>query len=466
MSVDPLSSSFEIKFNHINDKKYNRLLSSFKNSTTEYAKISFDKGVKKRTIINNNETTWQNKKILNTTHYDLYDVHKVIETEVKEPKTFQSSYTREKLQNHYKINHYDLYLSKILIKDKNNINNQYEVQINANKMDDDLYILIEELLMIMNDTNLAYTEQERLQLVKDCNFALNTNNGQYIEKVLIKSKHINNIVLPSIVSTKAKGLRRMLIMHATGIWLVNPPYDYNLLIRYDHKDNFNYFINSWNLTIFDGDLIKPLHRSEYEFNYLYWFLCHDCLVFNKKDIRNNNYVDRVDKAIAFNSLITRYVNPDFLKFALQTTRVVNDKQELNNKINAILSLQEVLNYNHNGLTFTSVGGYQDIHHWLEPSSVTFDLSIYPSGTPNQIQLYAYDDIDKKEINIGSLINLENDIILQESFDIYEDKKIGTCRYDNVLEKFVLINIRDDKSQPDTVKMVLDNWKNITNPLTC
>ena len=41
MSIkDPLSSSLEIKFNHINDKKYNRLLSRFKNGQEEYVKIS------------------------------------------------------------------------------------------------------------------------------------------------------------------------------------------------------------------------------------------------------------------------------------------------------------------------------------------------------------------------------------------------------------------------------------------
>ena len=456
--------SLEIKFKHIDDKKYNRLLSRFKNGTQEYAKIAFDTDIKKRTIIDNHTTTWKNKKILKTTHYSLYDINEVSEYDVEEPNNFKSTYTRDKLQNQYNIDGYDLLVSKTLTKDKNIITNQYEIQINTNlsNQSDKLNYLIEELLMIMNDSNMAYTEEERLQLVKDCNFSLNVNNNQHIEKILAKSKNINDLTLPSIISTKSKGLRRMLIIHSSGIWLVNPPYDYNLLIRYD-KDNFNYFINSWNLTIFDGDIITPINKTEYDFNYLYWFLCHDCIVFNKKDIRNNNYIDRIDKAKTYRSLITRYVNTNFLKFGLQTTRVINDISELSSKAKEILSLQEVLNYHHNGLTFTSVGKYQDIHHWIEPSSITFDLSIYSTGIPNQIQLYAYDDIEGKEVNIGNLI--ENDIILQQSFETYEDKKIGTCRYDNILEKFVLINIRDDKSQPDTVKMVLDNWKNIGNPIT-
>src|SRR5947199_375671 len=61
-----------------------------------------------------------------------------------------------------------------------------------------------------------------------------------------------------ILSTKSKGARNFLIIHRSGMWLVNPP-NYNLIIRSDG----GYLFNAWHTTIFDGDVIEPIHRSQY-----------------------------------------------------------------------------------------------------------------------------------------------------------------------------------------------------------
>ena len=463
-----LNSTIEIKFNHINDKKYNRLLSSFSNDNQEYVRVAFDNmsnqnTIKKRTLINNNQVNWTTKKTINTINEDLYTINVVEEFPIDQPANFKSLYSREKLQHHFRIDDYDLYLSETIIKDKNAMNNQYEVQLDVKNIGEKTNTLIEQLLSIMNETNVVYTEQERLKLVQDCNKILKNNNKKYIPNVLVKSENINikNIDDIYMVSTKAKGQRRMLIIHSSGVWLVNPPYDYNLLIRYHH--DLNYFINSWHLTIFDGDLIEPIHKTEYDFNYLYWFLCYDCLVFNKKDIRKNNYIDRIDKAKTFSSLITRYIKNDFFKFSLQTTRVI-DKEI--SKAREILSLQEFLNYPHDGLIFTPITFYQNVYQWVPPSSITFDLSIYESGIRDKITLHVYDEELNKDVPIDSIIPFDESMILQESFDHVGHKTIGECKWDNVLSKMVLIKIRNDKSQADSVNMVLDNWKNVNEPLTC
>ena len=460
----------EIKFNHINAKKYNRLLSAFKNGTKEYSKISFDNKLKKRTMIGN--TIWQNKTILNTIKGDLYDVLTVQESDTTEPANFNSNYTREKFQTHYHIAGYDLYLSKIMTKDKNIMTNQYEVQLDYDEANDKLNTIIEQLLLTMNDTNVVYTEAQRLLLVNDCNKALNINNNN-MPSVFVKTKHLDikeiDYNVPYIVSTKAKGKRRMLIIHTTGIWLVNPPFDYNLLISYDgnNLDVFGYFINSWNVSMFDGTLVKPLNSTEYEFNYLNWFLCHDCLVFNKKDIRGNDYVERIDKVKTLNSLITRYVKDDFLKVSMQTTRVYNNFKEFYLATRQILNLQEVLNYDHDGLMFTAVNHYQTLYKWIPPSEITFDLAIYESGVPNKITLHVYDENLQKDVPLDSIIEFDESMIVQDSFDSLEGtKKIGQCGWSSNLSQMYLIKVRNDKSQADSVYMVLDNWKNVNDPLTC
>ena len=78
----------EIKFNHINAKKYNRLLSAFKNGTKEYSKISFDNKVKKRTMIGN--TIWQNKTISNikVDNFVVSESHFIIIKSLKNKSVF------------------------------------------------------------------------------------------------------------------------------------------------------------------------------------------------------------------------------------------------------------------------------------------------------------------------------------------------------------------------------------------
>ncbi len=443
----------EFKFNHVDEKKYNRLLSKFNQGTQEYIKVSFnDTGdIKKRTNIDNNETSWTKKQMIKTLKQDLFDINVIQQTSINQPDIFNSTFEREKLQNHYKIGDYDLYLSKTLVKNKNNINNQYEIELNASNVNEDLNVVLENLLMTMNDTNMVYTENEKEQLIKDCD--------QYHLK-LIEPQNINlNDVKEDnqwMVSTKAKGQRKMLIIHTTGVWLINPP-DYNLLIRYDEKEGFDYFINSWNLTVFDGSLIVPMNKTEYEFNYLYWYLCYDCLVFNKQDMRNQDYIERIDKCKTFWKMVTRYINPDFLTFALQTTRVIDYKT----RIHEILELQKTLNYQHNGLIFTPLGQYQNLYKY-NISDITFDLSIYETGT-NQVELYAYDPILNKDVSINNIINNN---ILQESFDRATSKKIGECRWDQEMSKMVLVKIRDDKTKPDNIETIIENWKNVNDPLMC
>lgn len=444
-----MSNDIEVTFNNVNERQYNRLLSYFKNGQQEYTKVSFDDKTKRRVNINTNEIMWKSKKILSSDPHEYYTINNVIEVDMKEPKNFESSFTREKLQNTFKIGKDHLLLSESLIKDQNNINNQYEIQLNTKAVDSNI---IDELLRIMNDTDINYTNEDKLLLIKDVNKVLNLNEPLIpnIFKKAINATPAGKFIL----TAKSKGLRRMLIIHSTGVWLVNPPYDYNLIIKYD--DLFKYFFYSWHVTIFDGDLITPINKTDYDFNYLHWFLCHDCIAFNNRDIRNNSYNDRIDKAKIFRSLIPIYVDEDFLKFSLQTIRVYEDN--FNDIKNEIKLLRKILNYETNGYVITPLGEYQDVYQIRD--EMTFDLAIYDTGIKNQIELYAYDDKRNKDVKLGSIITMDEDMILQESFENANMKRIGECHYDDIMNKLYLVKIRSDKTKADTVQMVLDNWKNM------
>lgn len=335
----------------------------------------------------------------------------------------------------------------------------------------DLQKLVEILLCEIHHTRSLYTSQQRAELILDINQALHTSQTDLLNPfVKVYSNSNFEFQGPYIVSAKAKGQRLMLVIHNTGVWLIHPKpvYQYNLIA------NSNVlawrFTESWNLTIFDGELVTPINRTEYDFNYTYWYIAHDCLVFRHQDIRNSFYLDRIDYAKTFKSLVGWYINRNYLQFSLQTTRLFMNSTEMLEKIYYILNVSIVLNYQHDGLIFTPTDAPYDndrTYKWLYPSSTTIDFAIYDSGHKDYIKLHVYNADLMKDQAFEGLPELPfNDADIQHDNFIghYDGSKlIAECQWDKVLDKMVLLRIRTDKDEADSVELALENWKNMNNP---
>lgn len=408
------------------------------------------------TTFENTDIVIEHYHIINYIYDQNYNLHCYI-TQLTDADDEEYTMIKEKIEYHYPFGKYTLIVSENVM---NNITN-YEalLRFNIDVLDDawmnDIDIILKNIIVILNDTNVLYTEYERLKLIDDLT-KLNISLNQPIA-IQLENLEFNE---PYIISTKAKGKRKMLMIHNTGVWLVSGE-DYNLLTNI--QNNLTY---AWYFTIFDGDIIKPLDYNQYEFNYQHWYLAYDCLCFKSQDLRDKHYINRIDIAKTFNSLITSFINPSYLKFSLKTTRIALYKNEMIEKIRYLMNLQ--LNYEHNGLIFTpAYRGYNDpVYKWTIPSMTTIDFAIYDTGERDQINLYVYDEKTKKDIPFTNLNVFDETMIFQEQFIKHKNKKyIAECNWNTEMEKMVLVKIRDDKEKPDSVEMVLDNWKNINNPLT-
>ena len=497
----------EIKFDDINYYQYDRLLQYIDGSDNnkEISTILFQEvdqvssiAHKKSIILNEDGSesiNWENKICVDTLHNDDYNVSILIikKTVVDKPKVFESIFSRDKIKYLYKlkIDNIDcvIELTEVMEKNKKKIETKYECEVKYKHVNmsftktniTNLNNLLFRLLGIINNTNVVYTQSQKMQLITDCEQLLSVdtfNKADYLTVQTMGTEFIKHKE-SYIVSTKANGLRKLLIIHNTGIWLVNPPYEYNLLIGV--SDEILPFINAWNTSIFDGQLIQPINNNKYDFNYKHWYLCYDCIMFKKINIQDDIYYNRIDKVKTLQIISKQYIDEDFLTISLKTTRSFNfsknNIEQFYTNVRYILSLSKTLNYNHDGLIFISSNYYKSkSYKWI--SKPTIDFAIYNTVYPNIVKLYVYDsgskrDIEFKGITFGDTFGLKTkypfdvSMILQQSFNYFNNgkRKIVQCKWDNILHKMIGIDIRNDKLLPNTLEETLNIWELINEPIT-
>ena len=151
----------------------------------------------------------------------------------------------------------------------------YEYTYNSNNLNLkakllEFYRYTEILLKFIQNTNLYYTLNERSELCRYFNNLLKghkQNDNYTIDKnILVKSRNlklkditygglVGNSKTSYRVTAKADGKRKLMLIFKSGIWLVNPPFEFTLLIR---LNDFTDFIGC----CFDTELMgnkKKLH---------------------------------------------------------------------------------------------------------------------------------------------------------------------------------------------------------------
>ncbi len=452
----------EVKFGDIDKTfpgvskfSFDHLLNTFQFTNQTLSTIYFNNNTKK-SINHNLSIVYTNKKCIDYQYNEDYNLHYFTMEEqiIDEPELFTTNYSKDKIKTNYQFTkNILLELSETTIKNDDELVNAYEVELKITNRDPLADQIIKKIVQLLQQSDTLYTRNEWL-LVKPNRSLVKTRPIQ------IKDLKVDQLY---IVSTKAKGLRCQLVIHFTGVWFIFKHYANRII----HTDNpyFNYFINSFSTSVFDGELITSINSNRYEFNYKYWFLCYDCLMFNKADVRHLNYGERIDYAKTLKRLMTWVIDPFLFTVDLKTTKPFSNREEMRNSVEYILNIGEVLNYQHNGLIFTPVlQPYNTIvYKWVYPSMVTIDFAIYPNG--KDVKLYLYNEEVKKDVEFMGTppFPFDESMILQSSFNVTK-KQIGECRWDAVFNKMVLIKIRDDKEEADSIDLAIENWQQINHPI--
>jgi hypothetical protein len=368
---------------------------------------------------------------------------------------------------------------------------------------------VDSILLKIYDSELIYTLNERNNILHFFNglFSNKKDKSETLDySVLVQARNlklqdlsytglVGNAHTSYGITPKADGLRKLLIFHKSGIWLVHPPNEFNLIIRNTHSFNDLYD------TILEGELIpneKRIIRLAPKCKYL--FLGFDCLSTRlnyKSVIMNPASVMETDKSVRLN--IVRTISDKFLKNNLLQI-YAKERIVFNTVSEFFRSVQRLFNttfmYKTDGYIFEPESGpynphsekiplykrnlkdYPDVCKWkpLEDLSIDFLVKFtFINGifTPKLYSKRPYDFNTAKSLGFGKNENIKE--FIGSKFNKYDYQMLNLESFSNINDnsivevalrngKLSVIRVRKDKTKPNNMDIALDVWDDIFRPI--
>ena len=265
------------------------------------------------------------------------------------------------------------------------------------------------------DSEYLYTESERQELCKFINVTLYSGQqGSVLYKDMVAKdrkrprlplEEVDKDVIPTTyvdkrLYTDARSLTRhdlvvggiiggkwkMAITHKTdgdrcflvivpkgdamGVWLVFPPYRYNLIYRYPKNDTSR----SFGTMVLDGELIPEDRRIKENGapDIKYWFEVIDVLYINGLDVRGKYLTDRRPEFELYRNKWLDYsigLLPNNLRIDLKTIETPSTVDEFFEVLKRMNDAKPGLPYQDDGFIFTPINQGYVIYNWGIPSSL-------------------------------------------------------------------------------------------------
>lgn len=438
---------------------------------------------------------WQEKILL--INFDLYEYNIRIsvnrERSIEPISNFVPVITRKRKRHTFLYKVVKVELSEVLLEQKQT----YEVELEFNGTKDQLSIfqqMIEWVFKALYNTNIIYTNSLREQIITDVNNILMSKNKNKIDRsVLVDSRNIkrDDLVLGGIVGNqsienpevlvsksqgtrymvtlKVDGVRTMLIIHRSGVWLISPPYDYNFIGPLDNVSTE--FVG----TILDGELIIP---KEQVIRTKYMFVGFDCIAFKgNKTVQTLPYTERKLLVTEVSKIKNQVLHVDYK----ETIELKPDN--FFSVIKEILEKRDKVNYNVDGLIFFPIDTcynpnsqkyplekrvltrIPDVCKWKKAVDNTIDFAIFNLGS--QIGIYCYDETQNKLVQFqGSKSCPLSSSMIDHQTSLALKVPNGTVvEYEWSEKMFRPRKIRMDKNSPNKFSIALAIWKDIINPIS-
>lgn len=190
---------------------------------------------------------------------------------------------------------------------------KYEVEFEITEQFDTFRTKIEKfsllIISLLQDSVIPYTNSEKIKMYKYVGGVLDTNYKNLKFSMLPEARDlrikdmvyggiVGNSTTPYCVTHKADGVRKLIVTTPDSIWgFVPGTQDANLIFKFLETDENNIapFLEGF---IFDGELLTKESRKD-NHTCRYMFYIFDCLCENKQDIRNKNYMERMELALKF-----------------------------------------------------------------------------------------------------------------------------------------------------------------------
>lgn len=348
------------------------------------------------------------------------------------------------------------------------------------------------LLSLLLDSNYLYTEKQKEGVLQQVNRALGGRNPHLPRidpGVLVQTRNLKiedmvwggllgNPQTTYLVTHKADGIRKLLVVNKEGVWLIMPPNEVNLVKIVTDPNVIG--------TILDGEFIPASSRTGSLPRTKYWYLAFDCLSYPVPGGRSYN------TSIQERDLITRMkccqVIADRNK---DETLYVNSKSYFDfhnpegfyERMREMFAQQPSLGYKQDGFIFSPLNvpynpdsekfpiyervltKIPDFVKWKPSFLLTVDLAIRWIATREgrkKVEVLTSQD--------GRLIPFVGDKrypltgIETEGLEDLPTNSIVEFRID--AEKNILIPLRlREKLKPNRKEVALDIWKDAHSPLS-
>lgn len=511
---------------------YERLLTRLRElgmETTEESQVAQSGDIRCITITNPGDATetiiWQRKSRVRDIELQDYDIRisANIEEELEPhevPVDFIATVIRDRTRHSFILVE-DLVkvdLTEVLMRGEDKIiRPRYEVEVEYFGTMDQVELFAEQveyIFKLLRGTNLVYTNTIKNQLIRDTINILGGGRETMIDKsVLVETRNIkqrdlvyggivgnNHIDDAKVLATpkrpgkegggtaymitfKADGLRKMLIIHTTGIWLVYPPFEFNLALNTTlNIPQLDRLLTAMNGTILDGELVIPRVPK----NTIYWYLAFDCLAFRgNAGIQRQPYTERQKVAVA----IASAVKTPIITIDTKETAELKTPQDFFRLVGEFLDKRDILEYDEDGLIFVPIDThynpmsqrYQlhersltripDVCKWKEGTDITIDFELrwLPNGV---LELHSYDEEKGETVPFrGDLINPLTPDMIDHTNPLTLNKRSGLVveyewiRLDNDKGIFRPRKLRPEKGGANRLAIALDDWEDIMNPIT-
>jgi len=364
-----------------------------------------------------------------------------------------------------------------------------------------------DLVKIVNNTDLAYTNSDRKRVEEYMTKTVNYNNYRDKEDFIAKARNLRapDIVYGGLVggkvdytvTPKAEGLHKFLVIHDYGVWLIYPGKEYSLIEKAppaNQYENWKWF--PYRGTVLDGEDILPQQRKP-ESGYMdikHFFLPFDTLIYCGDDVRDRplgerqKMADTLRSAVGSNSSLLIKMKP-FIPLG-------RSSEEFYKSMHKVFELIKYLDYNTDGVVFTPIntnykpGGERlkreervltrapDICKWKPGNEYTIDLKVIQ--TADKRGLFA----SKGDENVPFVGDDWNTFDAEIQVDWYDPifsqvpnytivefgpklNSDGKRMYaDDEETKLILkpIRTRPDKLYANGMGTAVDTWKELNDPI--
>ena len=448
----------------------------------------------RRTIDLTTNEQYSMRKERGQTHYDqdyMFSITYSREIPIRNvPPAFNPQLVREKTRYSYPFEGYRVDLTSVRTINNHGTFDGYEAEIELTDttLITQLPDLIKDLIKVMNETVELYTEDERIKVTDHWNSLLSENSirdsTKLINTPLVQSRLLrrNDFDRGGLVDgpvqyalcQKVDGLRKLLFIDDNKVWLLYPPYSYNLISREGPQDLRG--------SIYDGELVPEDRRTAAAPNTSNLYVPFDCICLNGDvNVQSDSLYGRLEnvKAMARSfqgPLLTVHVKS---YFTIDTpTKFFDSFNALRSQQQAHNGSQEQLPYLTDGMMLTPINYRYNPAPYkrrLQDRSLVTDPEVLKVKDSTDLTVdFGYDEgklylnakgpvaVDDHLHRLGVTTNIEDPDDILASLTGYT---VVEFEYNLQTQAWRPRLIRPDKPYPNSLDIGLDVIAAVANPIT-